>query len=221
VYAKRPLPGYAKTRLGADVGEEQAARVYARLLYEYLFDLLRADLASISVDTVELSVASPADVLFFSAAFPDLSVLPQVAGDLGQRMAASFERAFEAGAEAVVLTGSDIPGLNSQIVRAAFDALDTSPVVIGPASDGGYYLIGMRAPGAALFGGIEWGSERVLAQTEALSGAQGLVVARLPELYDVDTVEDLVRWRQDTLRSDRADPERPGRAKERRDRHTW
>jgi rSAM/selenodomain-associated transferase 1 len=173
------------------------------------------------VDTVELSVASSDDVPFFYDAFPELLVRPQVRGDLGQRMAASFEQAFAAGAEAAVLTGSDVPGLNSQIVRAAFEALDASPVVIGPASDGGYYLIGMRAPGAPLFEGIEWSSERVLVQTEALAGAQGLVVARLSELHDVDTVEDLVRWRQETLWSDRAGQERPGRAKERRDRHNW
>ena len=210
VYAKRPLPGHTKTRLGADIGDEQAAGVYARLLYAYLLDLLRADPAGISVDTIELSVASPADVLFFSDAFPELLVRPQVAGDLGQRIAASFEQAFAAGADAVVLTGSDIPGLNSQTVRAAFDALDASPVVIGPASDGGYYLIGMRAPGASLFEGIEWSSERVLAQTEALAGVHGLVVARLPEQHDVDTVEDLVRWRQETLCSDRGGQERPG-----------
>jgi len=203
VYAKRPLPGYAKTRLGTDIGDEQAAGVYARLLYAYLLDLLCADLAEMSVDTVELSVAAASVEKLFSDAFPEFLVHPQVAGDLGQRMEASFEQAFAAGAEAVVLTGSDIPGLNSQIVRAAFDALDASPVVIGPASDGGYYLIGMRAPGAPLFEGVEWSSERVLAQTEALAGAHGLVVARLSEQHDVDTVEDLVRWQQETLRSDR------------------
>jgi len=208
VYAKRPLPGYAKTRLGAGIGDEQAAGVYARLLYAYLLDLSRADLAGISVDTVELSVASPADVLFFSDAFPEFLVHSQVAGDLGRRMAASFEQAFAAGAEAVVLTGSDIPGLNSQIVRAAFDALDALPVVIGPSSDGGYYLIGMRAPGAPLFEGIEWSSERVLAQTEALAETHGLVVARLSEQHDVDTVEDLVRWRREALCSDRGGQER-------------
>jgi rSAM/selenodomain-associated transferase 1 len=214
VYAKRPLPGYAKTRLGADIGDERAAGIYARLLYAYLLDLLRADPAGISVDTIELSVATLADVSFFSDAFPELLVCRQVSGDLGQRMAASFERAFAAGAEAVVLTGSDIPGLNTQIVRAAFDALDASPVVIGPASDGGYYLIGMRAPRAALFEGIEWSSERVWAQTEVLARAHGLVVAHLPELHDVDTVEDLVRWRQETLCSDGGGQEPPEPAKE-------
>lgn len=193
VYAKRPRPGYAKTRLGAAIGMEQAAGVYARLLYACLLDLVHADLA----DTcIELSLGSPTDVPFFVDAFPELAVGAQVEGDLGQRLAASFGQAFAAGAEAVVVTTSDTPGLDGRLVDAAFRALEGAPVVIGPAADGGYYLIGMRAPGAPLFEGVAWGSERVLAQTRALAGAQGLVVASLPERFDVDTLEELERWQQ-------------------------
>ncbi|MEE8390197.1 MAG: TIGR04282 family arsenosugar biosynthesis glycosyltransferase [Anaerolineae bacterium] len=196
VYAKRPFPGYAKTRLGADIGIEQAAGVYARLLYTYLLDLLHADLA----DTrIELSVTKPADVPFFADAFPELVVRPQIKGDLGQRMAASFAQAFAAGAEVVVLTGSDISGLDGQLVRVAFRALETAPVVIGPASDGGYYLIGMRVPGARIFEGIEWSSERVLAQTKTLADAQGLAMVHLPEQVDMDTIEEFEHWRHQTL----------------------
>lgn len=196
VYAKQPSPGYAKTRLGTAIGKEQAAGVYARLLYTYLLDLLQAGLAGI---TVELSVASPAEIPYFAAAFPELVVCSQVVGDLGQRMAASFEQAFAAGSDAVVLTGSDIPRLDSQIVRAAFRALETTPVVIGPACDGGYYLIGMRAPGAPLFEGVEWSSQYTLAQTEALVQAQGLTLSYLPEQRDLDTQEDFDHWRQRLL----------------------
>ena len=196
VYAKRPQPGYAKTRLGAAIGMEQAAGVYARLLYAYLLDLVSGGLA----DThVELSLASPADVPFFTAAFPELVLHPQVEGDLGHRLAASFAQAFAAGAEAVVVTTSDTPGLDRRLVDGAFRALETAPVVIGPAADGGYYLIGMRAPGTSLFEGVEWSSERVLAQTRALAGAQGLTVAYLPEQFDVDTLEDFERWQHQIL----------------------
>ncbi len=191
VYAKRPLAGYAKTRLGATIGAEEAAGVYARLLYAYLLNLLRAGFKE---TRIELSVASPADAPFFAKAFPELTVRPQVTGDLGQRMAASFKHAFEAGAENVVLTGSDIPGLDAQLVRAAFEALVDSPSVVGPASDGGYYLIGMRAPGANLFHGIKWSSGRVLAQTEQAARAQGLALTRLPERSDLDTADDYRRW---------------------------
>jgi rSAM/selenodomain-associated transferase 1 len=192
VYAKRPLPGYAKTRLGKGIGMEDAAGLYARLLYQYLVGLVGAELEK---TVVELSVASSEDVPFFAAAFPELVVQPQIDGDLGQRMAASFARAFERGAASVVLTGSDIPGLDSTLVRAAFDALETAPIVLGPAADGGYYLIGTRVPNVPLFEGIAWSTERVLEQTTALARVQGLEVAYLPQLYDVDTIVEYERWR--------------------------
>jgi rSAM/selenodomain-associated transferase 1 len=192
VYAKRPLPGYAKTRLGKSIGMENAAGVYARLLYGYLIDLLWANLENTAI---ELSVASPADVPFFTAAFPELVVHPQIDGDLGQRMAASFARAFARGAESVVLTGSDIPGLDSKLVHTAFHMLETSPTVLGPAADGGYYLIGTRVPNASLFEEIAWSTDCVLAQTKALAYAQGLTVAYLPQLYDMDTISEYKRWR--------------------------
>jgi hypothetical protein len=191
IYAKRPLPGYAKTRLGAELGDEAAAGFYARLLYGYLFDLLNANLGDIQVT---LSVAAPADVPFFAEAFPELTVRAQVAGDLGTRMATSLERAFAQGAELAVLTGSDIPGLNAALINDAFQALARAPAVIGPAADGGYYLIGMRAPGADLFHDISWSTDQVLAQTEALARAQGLPLAKLPTLMDIDTVEAYRAW---------------------------
>jgi rSAM/selenodomain-associated transferase 1 len=192
VYAKRPLLGYAKTRLGKGIGMESAAGFYARLLYGYLADLLRARLEE---TTIVLSVASSADVPFFAGAFPELVVRAQVKGDLGQRMAASFERAFAEGAASVILTGSDIPGLDSKLVRTAFGELARAPIVLGPAADGGYYLIGLRAPNARLFQGIAWSTGRVRAQTMALADAQGLEVATLPQLYDVDSITEYERWR--------------------------
>jgi hypothetical protein len=192
VYAKRPLPGRAKTRLGAAIGHAAAAGVYARLLYAYLFDLLEANLG----DTrVVLSVAAPEDVAFFAEAFPELTVRAQVAGDLGQRMAASFEWVFAAGAEQAVLTGSDVPGLGSETVNAAFVALKQAPLVIGPAADGGYYLLGMRAPGVDLFTGVAWSTEDVLDQTTVLAATHGLDVVYLPQRADLDTEADWVRWR--------------------------
>ena len=192
VYAKRPLSGYAKTRLGKGIGMEQAAGVYARLLYTYLADLLQANLES---TVIELSVALPEDVPYFSHAFPELVVCPQIDGGLGQRMAASTAHAFALGAKSVILTGSDIPKLDSQIVRTAFQKLETTPIVLGPAADGGYYLIGTRAPNAALFEGIAWSTDRVLVETEARIRAQGLTAAYLPGLCDLDAIAEYERWR--------------------------
>ena len=191
VYAKHPLPGYAKTRLAAGIGAAEAAGVYARLLYSYLHDLCCAEWAETHIT---LAVSASADAPFFDVAFPEFDVQPQVAGDFGARMAASFARAFAAGAECVVLTGSDIPLLDAVLVQRAFAALETAPAVIGPAEDGGYYLLGLRAPGAPLFDGVAWSTGRVLAQTEALARAAGLPLSYLPVLADLDTVEDYHAW---------------------------
>jgi uncharacterized protein len=199
IYAKRPFGHYAKTRLGAEIGYEQAAGVYARLLYTLLIDIARAPLVC---QGLELSVASQADAAYFEAAFPEFVVRTQVTGDLGTRMEASFTHAFEAGAESVVLAGSDVSGLTAAVVKQAFAALETPavagtlPGVIGPAMDGGYYLIGMRAPGARLFEGIAWSTSAVLAQTEALAGLHRVTLRQLPPLADVDVGADYAAWRE-------------------------
>ncbi|MGC9398483.1 MAG: TIGR04282 family arsenosugar biosynthesis glycosyltransferase [Anaerolineae bacterium] len=191
VYAKCPLPHNTKTRLGATLGHVEAAGVYARLLYAYLFDLL-ATVAETA--RIELSLGHQRDVPFFTRAFPELLVRPQVHGDLGARMAASFDQAFAEGADAVVLTGSDIPGLNGALVQEAFARLETDPAVIGPAEDGGYYLLGLRAPGADLFSDIPWSTADVLACTEARARAHDLTLTRLPLLADIDVEEDYAAW---------------------------
>ena len=197
IYAKRPLPGYAKTRLGAGIGAEQAAGVYARLLYTYLTGVICERLP----DTVlELAAASAEDCAYFEQAFPEMMVRPQIKGDLGARMSNSFQQAFREGAEAVVLTGSDIPELTVAIVRQAFELLrlpddsDRLPGVIGPATDGGYYLIGMRAPGAGLFDKVAWSTDAVLAQTLAKAAQELVHLALLPELSDIDVQDDYEAW---------------------------
>jgi uncharacterized protein len=198
IYAKRPLGHYAKTRLGVDIGHEEAAGVYARLLYTLLIDVACARLP----DTVlGLSVAAEEDVPYFKSAFPEFTVQAQITGELGTRMASTFAHAFSAGAESVVLTGSDISGLTANLISQAFTALANPsasgmiPGVIGPAADGGYYLIGMRAPGAPLFDGVAWSTVDVLAQTKALAHLHNVALTQLPILADVDVVQDYEAWR--------------------------
>ncbi|MFP4346177.1 MAG: TIGR04282 family arsenosugar biosynthesis glycosyltransferase [Anaerolineales bacterium] len=196
VYARAPLPERTKTRLGAGLGAEAAAGIYARLLYGYLYDLLRAPLPDLRL---ELSVSTPTERSYFTDAFPEFEVTSQVGGDLGRRMWASFCRAFERGSESVVLTGSDLPGLSTHHVQAALEALEEVPVVLGPATDGGYYLVGMRSPGADLFQGISWSTERVLAQTEALAQQEALTTRRVSTLQDIDVTAEYVLWREQLL----------------------
>jgi rSAM/selenodomain-associated transferase 1 len=192
IYAKRPFPGYAKTRLGSSLGIEASAGIYARLLYSYLFDLLHDTELS---HCIELSVTSENDVSYFKLAFPEFTVRPQVEGDLGFRMESSFQRAFKEGVECAVLTGSDIPGLTNQLIHQAFKILEHHPVAIGPAADGGYYLIGQRVPGIKLLDGITWSTNTVLEQTKALATRLGHSLVYLPTLADMDEKTDYQQWK--------------------------
>jgi rSAM/selenodomain-associated transferase 1 len=190
-YAKKPLPGYAKTRLGSELGFEESAGVYARFLYTCLLEmvgLVDDDL------TIELSLASETDLAFFTAAFPEFIIKKQVGLDLGQRFFQSFKEAFESDAHSVVVIGTDIPGLDQSIIQSAFKALDKKDVVIGPDTDGGYYLIGTRNKHAVLFHNIEWSTWVTLQQTKDLIKSQNLSLKLLPVLSDIDTKTDFQRW---------------------------
>ncbi len=129
---------------------------------------------------------------------------PQIGVDLGERMENTFKRCFADGFTAVVLIGSDIPDLPPEILTEAFAALDTRGAVIGPAVDGGYYLIGFRkemfVPG--VFTGISWSTDAVLPETMARLARAGIGIHRLPPWRDVDTPEDL----QDLVRRNRDTP---------------
>lgn len=188
IYAKLPKPGQVKTRLIPRLGEEGAAELYDRIAH-YIFNLtlrhhldhqefeLRIDYDGGTQDEMEEWVG------------PGFELFPQVEGDLGQRMTASMQLAFERGAQKVVLIGTDCPQLTVEIVRQAFDELDNKDLVLGPSLDGGYYLIGMKAPQFHVMEDIPWSTEAVLSET--MKKAQGLKVGLLPELMDLDTPEDL------------------------------
>jgi rSAM/selenodomain-associated transferase 1 len=127
---------------------------------------------------------------------PRVEVVAQSAGDLGDRMRALMGEAFARGADAVVLVGSDLPDLSPEPLRAAVDALAAEPqvVVLGPAADGGYYLVGAtQLPD--IFTGIAWGGPDVLAQTEAAADRVGLACRHVAMQSDVDRPADLVRVR--------------------------
>lgn len=119
--------------------------------------------------------------------------IPQGEGDLGQRLDDAFGDAFRSGAARVVIIGSDCPYLNADDIRTAWDKLHECDLVIGPARDGGYWLIGLRAPHPKLFENISWSSEKVLAETIARARSLGLTTHPLRTLSDVDTAED---WKE-------------------------
>jgi hypothetical protein len=121
---------------------------------------------------------------------------PQCDGDLGQRMAGAFADSFREGSPATAILGSDCPSLTPEVLAAAFESLKTNPVVIGPATDGGYYLIGLIRAVPELFQGVAWGTETVLAQSLEILRRIGHPPALLQPLDDLDRPEDLAAWRQ-------------------------
>lgn len=183
VFGREAVPGRVKTRLAARLGADPAAELYRTLLEHTL-----AAAAGCGERTV-LALADPPGPGF--AAPPGVAVEEQPAGDLGERMAGSFSRRFAEGHRRVVLIGSDCPAVGPERLRRAFAALDRARVVLGPADDGGYWLVGQRAPGLDLFSGVPWSSPGTYSATlERLAGI-GVRAERLERLADLDTLEDL------------------------------
>jgi uncharacterized protein len=120
----------------------------------------------------------------------------QTQGDLGERMLYAFREAFAAGESKALLVGTDCPGITLMHLEEGLMKLEQSDVVIGPAKDGGYYLIGMKAPHEDLFRYVPWGTDQVFQITEERSRQEGLEISLLEELADVDRPEDLPVWYQ-------------------------
>ena len=190
IFARLPVPGRAKTRLIPALGAEGAARLQDVMTRHTLAEAAGvADLADVEVRFTGGDAAAMAERYGDAVAY-----LPQGDGDLGDRLARATAAVPAAAREApspVVVIGTDCPGLTTGLLRAAFDALDDHDVVLGPAADGGYYLIGLRRPAPALFAGVAWSTDRVLAQTRSAAERAGLGVALLPTLSDVDVPADL------------------------------
>lgn len=194
VMAKAPLPGIAKTRLQARAGLTDE-RLTA-LATAFLDDVL-AHCRQVADARIVLHVAPAAWAPWFSAFAPGAAVEVQVEGDLGARMAAAFERAFADGARSAVLVGTDAPHMGAAVYRAAFDALARADLVLVPAEDGGYALIGLARPVPGLFDGVAWSAPTTRAETLANARRLGLVVHELEPTFDVDRARDL--WRLRTL----------------------
>jgi hypothetical protein len=120
-----------------------------------------------------------------------LPCLPQHGEDLGGRLRQAFADSFEAGHQRVIIIGADCPALSAAVMEQAFGELAQADVVLGPARDGGYYLVGLRAPLPALFSRIDWGTGKVLSQTRRNAALLRASVTMLEELADVDRPEDL------------------------------
>ena len=187
LFARPPVPGRVKTRLSPALPEALVAELYQAMLG----------------DTFSAAADAPADerVLYWASdegGAPDLQapagfvVRQQRGADLGARLAAAFTELLAAPEDRAVIIGADCPDLDPAAIRDSISALESHDLVLGPARDGGYYLIGLRVRAPSLFEGVAWGTARVRGVTLARAADAGLRVAELPELADLDTPEDLV-----------------------------
>jgi uncharacterized protein len=200
VLAKAPIPGLAKTRLAPVLGAQGAARLQRELTRRALRTAMAAGLGPVT-----LWCAPDARHRFFRALQRTTGVrcLVQSGGDLGDRMHTAFQWHCTQGP--MLLIGTDCPVLQPAHLRLAAKALlDGADAVLQPAEDGGYVLIGLHRPQPALFLGMTWSTERVLADTRERACEAGLRVHELDMLWDVDRPEDLARWRSGQLDSQAA-----------------
>ena len=188
VFAKVPRPGRVKTRLAASIGDAEAAAMYRTLGRRVLDGVRGGGYRLVAYIDPGNELAQARDWLGAEG----VDFRAQEGDDLGERLAYAFRREFRR-ARHVCAIGTDAPAVNRPVVERAFAELAKNDLVLGPALDGGYYLIGATRHWPALFRDIPWSTEDVLAATLARAGALKLRTATLEPLTDIDTVEDLTR----------------------------
>jgi uncharacterized protein len=185
VITKEPVAGQAKTRLAAELGAAAAARAAAAMLADTIETVARVEATRWLCFTPEEARERMGRLA------PGFGLLPQRGSGLGERLAACLHQLTTGGADRVAIVGADTPHLPAAVYEAGFALLDGADVALGPALDGGYYLIAAKRPHPELFAGVPMGSDTVLAATLERAGRAGLTVGLLPPARDLDLAADL------------------------------
>jgi hypothetical protein len=190
VFVRHPVPGLVKTRLARNLGDEPACDLYRAMVVDVI-DNVRASRLPLYLFHDGRDDALPQE--WTEAAD---SIFRQEGESLGERMGAAFEKSFATGANAVVLAGSDIPGIDVPLLRSALGSLECNDAVFSPAFDGGYCLVAAQRGrfNDTIFRGIPWSTPRVLEMTLAACLAGGLSYRLLEPRRDIDTIEDLAAY---------------------------
>lgn len=195
-FVKFPEPGKVKTRLAATVGPEQAGTIYRRLV-EIVLRRLPPHEQLLVMFAPPTRAAAITQWLAPLCGGRAVEFVPQSAGDLGARLTEAFAHAFRRGFEHVAVIGSDCPELAARDFAETWSALETHDCVLGPADDGGYYLLALKQPEPALFADIPWSTPAVYSETLDRLRARALSAHHLRTLSDVDTKAD---WRRASAR---------------------
>ena len=193
LFTRYPEAGKVKTRLIPVLGREETAKLH-RDMVEHTLDRLKKFKSFRSVE-VEVCFEGGEQDLWESWLGKGIEYFPQKNGGLGERMEEAFRRAFSQGRERAILIGTDIPGIASGLLEEALEGLKVYDVVIGPALDGGYYLIGLSKICPEIFKDIPWSTDEVFARTLEIVKDASLSVLPLQPLADVDRPEDLCQWK--------------------------
>ncbi|CAN5263746.1 TIGR04282 family arsenosugar biosynthesis glycosyltransferase [soil metagenome] len=181
IFVKNPVPGQVKTRIARTVGDDQAVAVYQHLL-RYTQNVVRSFKGQ--------CVVYYGDFINPEDGWTGYQKYQQLGNDLGERMSHAFEEQFREGAERVVIVGSDCFEITPEHLNQAFDELKTTDVVIGPATDGGYYLLGMTQFHPFLLENMPWSQPLLCQLTESIIRQHGLTYCRLDLLTDIDEWAD-------------------------------
>lgn len=182
IFAKYPEPGRVKTRLARTIGTVKAADRYR----EMIETVMQKTQTQNSEYHRTLYFDPPERQNDFAKWFPSLGIRPQCDGDLGQRMSVAFQESLANGSDRAVLIGTDCIEIDQSLLCDAFQRLETADLVLGPAKDGGYYLIGMKKIHPSLFEGVPWSTDKVLRQTFEKANESNLKVKLLKTLSDLD-----------------------------------
>lgn len=213
VFAKFPVPGAVKTRMTPPLSNEQAAALHTAALRSVWERLSASPLVEpILVGTPDSRLSEMRQLLMAdgdtgtsNTSNAPIQCWPQGDGDLGARLMRATRQAFDAGAKGVVLLGSDSPTLPQAYLESTIKKMSRCGAILGPAEDGGYYLLAMRSPHLGLLESIDWGSPKVAEQTRQRAKALGIHLHELPYWYDLDKVDDLRQASRDLNREDLKD----------------
>ena len=195
IFAKAPIPGQVKTRLCPPLTPDEAASLHGSIV----LDMLERSRGTASMDRFVACAPSHEHVFFkILEERHGVRLITQTGDDLGSRMARAMADVFALGYRKVLVIGTDLPTLPGSAFGEAITLLATHDLVLGPALDGGYYLIGLRKPAPELFAGIPWSTDQVLPLTRQKASALGMSVVLLPVRRDIDTVDDLAALIEDT-----------------------